>query len=158
MTYIDFSWYVKNNTKVAYNKPMNVSVHQNEVLLIKGEKAFRQLIVKDHGRADPTFIISNNEKMKATEILATYAKRWHIENKLAGLVKFSSLNALSSPIMIRIHFDLLWTLIADTLYYLFAKDLRRFENCSSQKISKCFVDMPGQIEYDGKTFTVNIRK
>jgi hypothetical protein len=36
------------------------------------------------------------------------------------------LNALSSPIMIRIHFDLLWTVVADTVYHLFAKDLLAF--------------------------------
>jgi len=30
--------------------------------------------------------------------------------------------------MIRIHFDILWTMIADTLYHRFAQDLRRFEN------------------------------
>ncbi len=30
--------------------------------------------------------------------------------------------------MIRIHFDILWTMIADTLYHRFAQDLRRFED------------------------------
>jgi len=60
--------------------------------------------------------------------------------------------------MIRIHFDLLWTIIADTLYHLFAKDLRRFENSRADKIFKQFIDTPGQIEYNGKSFTVKIRK
>jgi len=60
--------------------------------------------------------------------------------------------------MIRIHFDLLWTIIADTLYLLLAKDLRRFENCSPQKLFKQFIDMPGQIDYDGNIFMVRIRK
>ena len=60
--------------------------------------------------------------------------------------------------MIRIHFDILWTVIADTLYHLIAKDLRRFEKCREKKVFKQFIDMPGQIIYDGKTFTVKIRK
>lgn len=143
---------------IPKRKYKHVKVHQSKVSLITGEKAFRQLIVKDHGRVEPTFIISNNEKMKTNEILTVYAKRWHIENKLSDLVKFFSLNTLSSPIMTRIHFDLLWTLIADMLYHLFTKDLRRFEKCVPQKIFKQFVDMPGQIGYDGKIFTVKIRK
>jgi hypothetical protein len=143
---------------IPKRKYKHVKVHQSKVSLINEKKAFRQLIVKDHGRAQPTFIISNNEKMETLEILTIYAKKWHIENKLAELVKFFCLNALSSPIMIRIHFDLLWTVVADTVYHLFAKDLRRFENCRAQKIFKQFVDMPGLIEYDGKAFTVKVRK
>ncbi len=65
------------------------------------------------------------------DILGVYAKRWRIENKLAELVAFFNLNALSSPIMIRIHFDILWTLIADTLYHRFAHDLRRFDRSNA---------------------------
>jgi hypothetical protein len=140
---------------IPKRKYKHVTVYENKVTLIEGQKPFRQLIVKDHGRAEPTFIISNNEEIKSLALLIIYAKRWHIENKLADIV---NANALSSPIMIRIHFDLLWTLIADTLYHLFAKDLRRFEKCSPQKIFKQFVDMPGQIVYDGNAFTVKIRK
>lgn len=143
---------------IPKRKYKHVRVHESEVSLIEGEKSFRQLSIKDHGRAEPTFIISNNEKIERKKILTIYAKRWHIENKLADLVNFFNMNSLSSPIMIRIHFDLLWTVIADTLYHLFARDLRRFERCRAEKIFKHFVDMPGQIEYDGKTFTVKIRK
>lgn len=143
---------------IPKRKYKHVKVHESTVVLIAGQKAFRQLIVKDHGRANPTFVISNNEKMKSVDLLTIYARRWHIENKLSDIVHFFNANALSSPIMIRIHFDLLWTIIADTLYLLLAKDLRRFENCSPQKLFKQFIDMPGQIDYDGKRFTVRIRK
>ena len=143
---------------IPKRKHKHVKVHQNRVSLIEGKKAFRQLIIKGHGRAEPTYIISNNEKMNNKELLTIYAKRWHIEIKLDELVKFFSLNALSSPIMIRIHFDLLWTVVADTLYHLFAKDLKRFEKSGAEKIFKQFVDMPGHIVYDGESFTVKIRK
>jgi len=143
---------------IPKRKHKHVKVHQSRVSLIEGKKAFRQLIIKGHGRAEPTYIISNNEKMNSKELLTVYAKRWHIEIKLDELVKFFSLNALSSPIMIRIHFDLLWTVVADTLYHLFAKDLKRFEKSGAEKIFKHFVDMPGQIVYDGESFTVKIRK
>ena len=143
---------------IPKRKYKHVKVFQNRVELIKGKKTFRQVIIKDHGRAEPTFMISNNESMKLLDILIVYAHRWHIENKLSELIKFFSLNALSSPIMIRIHFDILWTVIADTLYHLFAKDMRRFESCRAPKIFKQFIDMPGRIKYDGERFTVKIRK
>ena len=92
------------------------------------------------------------------DILEVYAKRWRIENKLAELVAFFNLNALSSPIMIRIHFDILWTLIADTLYHRFAQDLRRFETNIAPTIFRKFIDMPGRVIYDGNKFTIKIRK
>jgi len=143
---------------IPKRKHRHVKVYEGEVSLIRNRKSFRQIIIKDHGRVEPTFIITNNDDMKVLDILVIYAKRWHIENKLAELVYFFNLNALSSPIMIRIHFDLLWTIIADTLYHQFAKDLRGFDTCRAQTIFKQFVNMPGRIEYDGKIFTVKIRK
>jgi transposase len=143
---------------IPKKKHRHVKVYEGEAVLIRNRKSFRQIIIKDHGRAEPTFIITNNNDMKVLDILVIYAKRWHIENKLAELVHFFNLNGLSSPIMIRIHFDQLWTIIADTLYHQFAKDLRGFDTCRAQTIFKQFVNMPGRIEYDGKGFSVKLRK
>ncbi len=122
------------------------------------DRLFRQLIIKDHGRAESTSLITDNWELKIKEIVQIYEKKWHIENKLSKLVNFFSLNSLSSPVIVRIHFDLLWTIIADTFYHLFAQDLPRFERCLAGKIFRNFVDMPGIVEYDGKEFTVKIRK
>ena len=60
--------------------------------------------------------------------------------------------------MIRIHFDVIWTMIADTLYHAFARDLRRFEKTLSPSIFKKFINMPGKISYDGENFLLSIRK
>ena len=103
-------------------------VYETEVTFANCKTNLRQIIIKNHGRAEPTFIITNNRDLPLKEVLKVYAKRWHIENKLAELVSFFNLNAISSPLMIRIHFDILWTIIADTIYHRFAKDLPRFEN------------------------------
>ena len=60
--------------------------------------------------------------------------------------------------MILIHFDVIWTTVADTLYHAMAKDLRRFEKCLVPTIFKKFINMPGKIKYDGQKFTLKIRK
>lgn len=143
---------------IPKRKRKYVKVHESRIQLVKGRKEFRQIIVRDHGRSEPTFIITNDENPNAVNILTTYAKRWHIENKFAELVNFFSLNALSSPIMIRIHFDILFTVIADTLYHIFARDLGRFEKARAPSIFRHFIDAPGIIEFDGERFTVKIRK
>ncbi len=141
--------------KRKYNR---VSVHENQVVLKGCKTKLRQVIVKDHGRSKPTFIVTNNRKLSLKEILEVYAKRWRVENKLAELVAFFNLNALSSPIMARIHFDIFWTIIADTLYHVFARDLRRFEKNLAPTIFKKFINFPGKVSYDGNDFTVKIRK
>lgn len=133
-------------------------VCETEVILEKCKTKLRQIIIKNHGRVEPTFVITNNFKLPLKEVLTVYAKRWHIENKLAELVSFFNLNALSSPLMIRIHFDILWTVIADTIYHRFAQDLPRFERERANSIFRQFINMPGQVVYDGSNFTIKIRK
>jgi hypothetical protein len=71
--------------------------------------------------------------------LEIYVNRWHIKNKLSELVAFFNLNALSLPLMIRIHFDILWTMVADTLYRRFTSDLRRFSHQQAPTIFKRFI-------------------
>jgi len=149
-------------TKVFLNPPKRkhkkVSVHESEITLGKCKEKIRQIIIKDHGREQPTFIITNNGNLTIKQIVEVYAKRWRVENKLSELISFFNLNALSSPLMIRIHFDILWTFIADSLYHIFAKDLRRFEHHDAKTIFKKFINMPGQVCYDGKSFAIKIRK
>jgi hypothetical protein len=132
--------------------------HEEEVKLAQCEKPFRQIIIKDHGRLTPSFILTNNRELKIEEVITVYARRWRLENKLSELIKFFNLNALSSPLMIRIHFDILWTIIADHLYHRLAKDLPRFERCTAKEIFEKFIDMPGTIQYTGQEIIVHIRK
>jgi transposase len=143
---------------IPKRKYQTVSVYEEKVILKNCNHAFRQIVVKDQGREKPTFIITNDKKLKIENVLEVYAKRWRIENKLSELVSFFNLNALSSPLMIRIHFDILWTLIADTFYHLFSHDLRRFEKSVAPTIFKKFINMPGTVIYDGDKFIIKIRK
>ncbi|MBE7548986.1 MAG: transposase [Planctomycetia bacterium] len=51
-------------------------------------------MVKDHGRENPTFILTNSKELSLQRVLEVYAKRWRIENKIAELVMFFNLNSL----------------------------------------------------------------
>ncbi len=148
----------KIHLAIPKRKHKRISVHEKEVKLKGCKNTFRQIIIKDHGRLNPTFVVTNNRDLPLKDVLKVYAKRWRIENKLAEMIAFFNLNALSSPLMIRIHFDILWTMVADTLYHAFTQDLRRFENNLSPTIFKKFIDMPGRVIYDGKKFSIKIRK
>ena len=157
MSIADEKW-TKVNLSIPKRKYTKVSVYEQNVILKDCKNEFRQIAVKDNGREKPTFIITNDMDLSLKSILEVYAKRWRVENKLAELVAFFNLNALSSPLMIRIHFDMLWTMIADTLYHIFAQDLRRFENNLSPTIFNKFIKFPGRVEFDGERFLIKIRK
>lgn len=143
---------------ILKRKHCNLSVYESKVKLKDCRNEFRQIIVKDHGRAKPTFILTNNMELTLAILVEVYAKRWHIETKLSELVSFFNLNALSSPLMIRIHFDILWTVIADTLYRRLAQDLRRFEKYLAPTIFRKFINVPGRVVYVGNNIMIKIRK
>jgi transposase len=150
--------WIKVNLPIPKRKYQKVLVYEQTVQLPGCKNEFRQIAVKGHGREKPTLIITNVKKMSIAAVLEVYAKRWHVENKLAELVSFFNLNALSSPLMVRIHFDILWTMIADTLYHIFANDLRRFEKNLSPTLFKKFINIPGKVIYDGNKFQIQMRK
>jgi transposase len=143
---------------IPKRKHKSCLIYVSEIMLPKCSLPVRQIIVTNNGRANPTYIITNDKELSLANVLTVYAKRWHIEQKFAELVSFFNLNALSSPLMIRIHFDILWTVVADTLYHIFAQDLPRFENELATSIFRRFINMPGQIIYDGNNFVLKIRK
>ena len=143
---------------IPKRKQQTFLAHESEVTLTHCPKPFRQIIMKDHGRAEPTYVITNNRELPLVEVLLIYARRWRVENKLAELVDFFNLNALSSPIMVRIHFDLLLSVLASFLYRRLAQDLPRFEHHLAPAIFRYFIDMPGKVRFDGHGFQVHIRK
>lgn len=132
--------------------------HEHKRTLPRTKFELREIIIKNHGREKPTFIITNNYDFPLEEVLTLYARRWRIENTIADLVDFFSLNALSSPVTIRIYFDVLLTMVADTLYKLMAEDLKGSENATSRELFNRFVNTPGKVIVDGDGVIVKMKK
>jgi len=108
-------------------------------------RPLRQIIMRGTGHEKPTFLITNDFRTTVEVIISRYARRWNVENTIAEAVKFFHLNALSSPILVKVHFDVVLTMIADTLYYLLAKRLRGFEECNAPQIFRHFIRGKGQV-------------
>jgi len=68
------------------------------------------------------FLISNDFDTPLELLIGNYSRRWRVENVIAEAVKFFNLNMLSSPILIKIHFDIVMTMIASRAFY--EKDYR----------------------------------
>ncbi len=141
--------------KRKYNK---FKVFEHVIHLEKDGHPVREIIIKDHGRETPTFLVTNNFDFPVETCVELYARRWRIENKIADLVKFFSLNALSSPIVIRIYMDVMLTMVADICYRLFARDINKFEDATPQTIFSKFIDVTGNVEIVDNEIIVQLRK
>ncbi len=126
----------------------------DSIVCLRDYGDIRQLILKGNGRDEPAFFITNDFNATSKELLLTYSKRWNVENVIEEAVAFFNINALSSPILIRVHLDVLLTMIADTLYYHLAQRLRGFERCDAKTLFRRFVNMPAVISVDKEVIHV----
>jgi hypothetical protein len=129
-------------------------VHESIITLDDYEGDLRQLIVRGNGHEKPAFLISNDFLTPPDLLVGNYSRRWRVENGISEAVKFFNLNALSSPILTKVHFDVIMTMIADTLYSMLADKLRGFESCDASKIYRHFVKGKGKVTLDGQKITV----
>jgi hypothetical protein len=123
----------------AKRKFPNPLVHESTIQLRGYDGEVRQIIVRGNGREKPAFLITNDFDALAASLVSDYARRWRVENGIAEAVKFFNLNAMSSPILTKVHFDVALTMIADTLYTMLARKLRGFESCDAPKLYRNFV-------------------
>ncbi len=133
----------------------NPQVYESTFSPREYDGTLRQVIVKGTGHEKPTFMISNDFDVSAELLVGNYARRWRVENGIAEAVKFFHLNALSSPILIKIHFDVVMTVIADTLYSMLAHKLRGFEECDAPKLYRHFVRGKGTVSVRHDEVTVS---
>jgi len=134
--------------KRKYPQPM---IHDSRVELRGYEGELRQIVLRGNGREKPSFLITNDFDGPVELIVGNYARRWRVENGIAEAVKFFHLNSLSSPVLIKVHFDIVMTMIADTLYSRLAQNLRGFEACDAPKIYRQFVKGKGVVDvHDGR--------
>ena len=138
----------------AKRKYPNPLVHESFITLPDYEGDLRQLILRGNGREKPAFLISNDFDTALELLVSDYARRWRVENVISEAVKFFNLNALSSPILVKVHFDVIMTMIADTLYSMLAHKLRRFESCDAAKINRLFVKGKAKVTLTDNKITV----
>jgi len=140
------------HAKRKYPHPI---VHESRISLPDYQGSLRQVILRGNGREKPAFLISNDFDAPVELLVGNYARRWRVENVIAEAVKFFNLNALSSPILVKVHFDVIMTMIADTFYSLLTRRLRGFENCDAAKIYRLFVKGKATVSLKGQRLTVS---
>jgi len=137
--------------KRKYKTPL---LFESMVKLDGYDGEIRQVVMKGNGREQPSFFVTNDLDGPAESIVHRYAQRWRVENGIAEAVKFFSLNALSSSILIKVHFDVLMTMIAHALYHFMSQKLRGFEDCRAATIFRQFINMRADILISGDVIRV----
>ena len=142
----------------AKRKFPNPQVHESTRELPGYDGLIRQIIVRGNGHQKPAFLITNDFETPVELVVGNYSRRWRVENGIREAVTFFHLNSLSSPILIKIHFDVALTMFADTLYSMLARKLRGFEECDAPKIFRHFVSGKGTVKIQDGTITVTYPK
>jgi hypothetical protein len=133
----------------------NPLVHVSTISLQDYEGQLRQIIIRGNGREEPAFLVTNDFDTSLDLLVGNYARRWRVENVIAEAVKFFHLNSISSPILLKVHFDIVLTMIADTLYTMLARRLRGFEECDASKLFRHFVRGKASVAVRGNEVSVS---
>ena len=142
----------------AKRKFPHPQVHESTIELPGYDGPIRQIIERGNGHQKPAFLITNDFETPVELVVGNYSRRWRVENGIKEAVNFFHLNSLSSPILVKIHFDIALTMIADTLYSMFTRKLRGFEECDASKIFRNFVAGKGDIKIQNGMMTVSYPK
>lgn len=156
---------IKNITtwkKIRINKNTRkyrlLKIHEEHITIKDYEGPIRQIIVTGTGRELPMLIITNDFDTPAKKLIETYALRWLIENNIQENIDFFSLNALSSPVIVKVDFDIAMTLIANTLYKTLSRKFKLFHNAKPKTIYRNIVAGDAKISITTDTINVNFGK
>jgi len=139
-------------------KYQHLKIYEERIALKDYEGLIRQIIVTGTGRELPMFIITNDFDSPGKEIIETYALRWLIENNIQENIDFFSLNALSSPVIVKVDFDIAMTLIANTLYKTLAHKFKLFDNAKPKTVYRNIIEGKAKISITSDTVNVKFGK
>jgi hypothetical protein len=118
----------------------------------------RQIAVRDLGHEEPTILLTNQIKGSATDH-RPLCKRMVIENAIADGIDFFHIDALSSSVALKVAFDAQLTLMASTLYRLFARDIGApYDTAKTRRIFRDFIDASAHVSITESQIIVRYQK
>ncbi|MFC2141289.1 hypothetical protein ACFLQP_03225, partial [Acidobacteriota bacterium] len=93
------------------------------------------------------------------KLITRYAQRMIIENAIGEAIQFFHIDALCSMVGMRVDFDLQITLMASSLYRLFAERLpEQFRRATARTIFDTLLNVGGKIVVEKQKVTVTLDK
>lgn len=119
----------------------------------------RQVTVIDLGHEEPTILLTNNQKIGLPALVTRYAQRMLIENGISEAVQFFHLDALSSMVGLKVDFDLQITLMASTLYRLFAEKIgASYGHAQAKKLFRNLLEVSATVAIETDRVVVTLDK
>ena len=139
-----------------HNRP---KVHEDPaVKLTSYPGTVRQLVVTGLGREQPTVIITNDDQIKTRALVAQYARRMTIEQRLAEIIRAFCADALSSTVNLNVDLDVMLAVLACALTAALRARLPGYAAATPDTIQRRFLETPGQITTDGNAITVRLER
>jgi hypothetical protein len=140
----------------AYRTPR---VLDRKIQLNGYEGPIRQLTITDLGHEEPTFLLSNQLRRSPATLIERYAHRMLIENGIADAIEFFHMDSLSSAVPMKVNCDLQLTLMANSLYRLFATRIGNgYREAKSRHIFRDFVDAVAHVSVTEEEVRVRFQK
>ncbi len=144
------------NVARAYRTPR---ILEDKITVKDYEGLLRQFAVRDLGHEQPTILITNYMRKAPRTLIGRYARRMLIENNIADAVDFFHMDALSSTVALKVNFDLTATVLASTLYRLFANRIGNgYQTAKFARIFRDFISATAHIDIDETRITVRFQK
>lgn len=144
------------NIARAYKTPRII---ESKIPLDKYEGTLRQIAARDLGHEHPTILITNQMKKSVPALITRYAQRMLIENNIADAVDFFHMDALSSTVPLKVNFDLTATVLASTIYRVFAARIgTEYETAKFSRIFRDFIAATASVYVSGKDICVRFQK
>jgi hypothetical protein len=139
-----------------HNRP---KVHEDPAVpLTSYPGTVRQLVVTGLGRDQPTVIITNDNQVKTRALVAQYARRMTIEQRLAEIIRAFCTDALSSTVNLNVDLDVMLAVLAQALTAALRSRLPGYATVTPDTIQRRFLETPGQIITDGDAVTVRLER
>jgi transposase len=139
-----------------YNRP---KVHEDPAVKLTGYPGtVRQLIVTGLGRPAPTVIITNQRDLSLKALIAHYARRMTIEQRLAEIIRAFCVDALSSTVNLNVDLDVILAVLAQALLAALRTRLPGYAQATPDTIQRRFLETPGQIITTADTVTVRLER
>jgi len=137
-----------------HNRP---KVHEATGIRLTGYPGtVRQLIITGLGRDAPTVLITNNHDLPAKALIAHYARRMTIEQRLAEIIQAFHADALSSTVNLNVDLDIMLCVLAQTLIAALRTRLPGYATVTPDVLQRRFLETPGHITTNADTITVHL--
>jgi hypothetical protein len=119
----------------------------------------RQMVIRDLGHEEPTFLLTNHLTRSAPKLITRYAQRMLIENGIADSIDFFHIDALSSAVAMKVDCDLQLTLMASSLYRLLGlKVSNGYQRVHSRHLFRDFIDATAYVMITESEIQVRFQK